>query len=633
MPLVSLFDNRRTGLFLTGFLTVVLMGQSVQPLSDDVLNLQSLSEDDLAAIESLLESPLPLNNASPADLWFLDDSLATAVLAARQAGPFHDWGDVAQRTGLTPASIDALRQLLYLSVTDGVSAELSSRITTSGAGERIRTRLNVQGDGWSAQWVVQKDPGEYQLADLSDISLTFERDRTRLALGAQRFTWGLGLVLADEFAAPRGAALLRPVKRLRRLRPGYSNTNRGVLRGAGLAHGWGRLTLLVGTSRQQVDLTTNADGTPRVVAYRLHTGPVTATTENLTYLAGTVALLGWDLGGLTTLYRLQATSDTPALERQITSLVVSRSLVGPSGEWRVIHEEAVGLSPTLSGTAGTPNHVGWSPGGARQTRLTFSGHKGSLGQPFRFTLLYRSYPPDWTPLRGRLVGDQVSRGNESGWFLGWQWGRRPWKLAGYLDRYGQQQAASVGDWPREGWESGLTLRAKRRRVETTIFYRYREEETGVLSQNQDGLDIFRRLTTTRHYLKVSAAMSWSTALKLKLTAVSIQSRQGAGTGRGQTVGGSWHYRSGGGTALAIGSSWFDTDDWEHRLYVYEAGLPGEFNFRPLAHRGVRIYGRLSRPVGTGLISLRIGQEWQTMGESLSARENTLQVGVQMDVAL
>ncbi len=631
--MVSLFDNRQTGLLLVGFLAVALRGQSVQPLSDDVLNLQSLSEDDLAAIESLLESPLPLNDASPADLWFLDDTLATAVLAARQTGPFHDWGDVAQRTGLTPASIDALRQLLYLPDTDGVSAKLSSRITTSGAGERIRTRLNVQGDRWSAQWVVQKDPGEYQLTDLSDFSLTFERDGTQLVLGAQRFTWGLGLVLADEFAPPRGAALLRPATRLRRLRPGYSNTNRGVLRGAGLAHQWGRVTLLVGTSRQQIDMTTHADGTPRVVAYRLHTGPVTTTTENLTYLAGTVALLGWDLGALTTQYHLQATTGTPALEQQITSLVVSRGLVGRSGEWRVIHEEAFGLSTALTGTGGTLDRSGWPAGGARQTRLTFSGHKGPLGQPFRFTLLYRSYPPGWTPLRGRLVGDQVSRGNESGWFWGWQWGRRSWKLAGYLDSYGQQQAATVGDWPREGWESGLTLRAKRRQVETNIFYRYREEEIGVLSQTQDGLDNFRRLTTIRHYARVSATMRWSTALKLKLTAISILSRGKEGSGRGQTVGGSWHHRSSSGTALSLGSYWFDTDDWEHRLYVYEDGLPGEFNFRALAHRGVRIYGRLSWPVGTGRISLRISQEWRAIGESISARENILQVGVQMDVAL
>ena len=111
------------------------------------------------------------------------------------------------------------------------------------------------------------------------------------------------------------------------------------------------------------------------------------------------------------------------------------------------------------------------------------------------------------------------------------------------------------------------------------------------------------------------------------------SRPGEETGRGQTVGGSWHYRSGGGTALAIGSYWFDTDDWEHRLYVYEDGLPGEFNFRPLAHRGVRIYGRVSRPVGTGLLSLRIGQEWQAIDEPIPTRENSLQVGVQMDVAL
>ncbi len=192
---------------LPWLLATVLHAQSFQNFGTDILNLQLLTDEDLAALESLLDNPLDLNTATPADLWFLNDSLSSVVLAVRQSGPFSSWEDVAQRTKLPPARIDALRQFVYLPPDRGVQAQLSTRLVAAEDDERIRTRLKLEGDQWRAQWVMQRDPGEYHLTDLSDLSLTIHRDSTRITLGAHRLTWGLGLVLADEFASPRGETL------------------------------------------------------------------------------------------------------------------------------------------------------------------------------------------------------------------------------------------------------------------------------------------------------------------------------------------------------------------------------------------------------------------------------------------
>jgi len=179
-------------------------GQHSEQLNLDLLDLQPLSEDDLTALESLLDNPIDLNHAEATDLWFLDDSLAAAMLTAARSAPFSDWGDLARRTSLRPEIVQFLQGLAYLSPASGVEARLSTRVVNTGSDERIRTRFNIEGEEWSAQWVIQRDPGEYHLADLSDLSMTIYRNSTQMNLGAHRLTWGLGQVLSEEFVAPRG---------------------------------------------------------------------------------------------------------------------------------------------------------------------------------------------------------------------------------------------------------------------------------------------------------------------------------------------------------------------------------------------------------------------------------------------
>ena len=615
----------RSNRILLWLLAAALQAQSAPDFNAAMLNLQLLSDEDAAILESLLDNPLSLNTATPADLWFLDDSLAAALLAARRTGPFKDWEDMAWRTRLPPAHLEALRPFVYLPPDRGVQANLSTRLVGTGADERIRTRLNLDGGRWTAQWVLQRDPGEYRLTDLSDLSVTVKRGPARLALGAHRLTWGLGLVLADEFASPRGETLLRPKSRLLHLRPGYSNTNTGVLRGASIQRQWGRFQLAAGASIQQADIAADPDGTPRVVAYRTHTKPATTARETLGYLAGTVSLLGWSMGGLTTRYGLQDTPQTPGAQGRFYSLAVMRAFAGQTGEWSINHEEALQL--------GVDSQAGPVPGRAGQTRLSFVGLRGTQNDRLRLTLLYRRYPPGWTPLRGRLVGDRVSRGNESGWFFGWQWGRSPWKLGGYLDSFRQLQPQSAGAWPREGWESGLTLGARRQPVEASLFYRRREETAGEISPGRGGLDVLQQQATSSHYIRVALGYARSPTLTTRLMAAATSSAGGDKPGRGETLGARVRYRFRSGASLAVGAHGFATTGWEHRLYVYEDGLPGEFNFRALSGSGVRLNARLSLPVGKGLISLRVARQWRRADPGAAAPQESRQLGLQMDIAL
>ncbi|MFB0516838.1 MAG: hypothetical protein ACETWG_09595, partial [Candidatus Neomarinimicrobiota bacterium] len=512
----------------------VLYAQPAQHLNSDILNLQLLSDADFVALESLLDNPLSLNNTVSADFWFLEDSLAGVVLAARQSGPFTSWEDVARRTHLPGASIQSLRQFFYLPPDRGVAAQMSARIATAGTDERIRTRLNLNGGQWSAQWAVQRDPGEYRLADLSDLSVTIQKGRTQLALGAHRLIWGLGLVLAEEFAAPRGETLLRPTTRLIQLRPGYSNTNTGVLRGASIHAQRGRFQFVAGTSIQRVDITAEPDGTPRVVDYRTHTRLGATTAENVTYLAGTTSLVGWKLGGLASWYSLQSTAETSGSQRQDFSLVAMRSFHSPLGELHASHEEAIQLYPYKEP---------WQPTGrASQTRLTFIGSRSPKNEQLRLALLQRRYPPEWVPLRGRLVGEAVSRGNESGWFIGWRWNQRYVKLSGYLDSYCQVKSQSADTWPYEGWQSGLGIKIMKRPIEASLYYRTQEEVASTSTLNNAGLEIIQQRVAILHYAKFGLNYTRSSNFSARIIAALKASEVGYKPGQGETFGVSLRYR-------------------------------------------------------------------------------------------
>ncbi len=595
-------------------------GQHSEQLNLDLLDLQLVSEDDLTALESLLDNPIDLNRAEVTDLWFLNDSLASAVLTAGRSAPFSDWEDLTRRTGLQPEMVQFLQELAYLPPEYGVEARLSTRVTNTGADERIRTRFNIEGEEWSAQWVIQRDPGEYHLADLSDLSITIYRNSTQVNLGAHRLTWGLGQVLSEEFVTPRGESLLQPITRIAYLKPGYSISSTGVLNGVGIHHRWDRFQLFAGISLQKVDVTSDQNGTSQVVSYRIHSGPVVTAGENLGYLAGIKSLFGWEVGGLIANYQLRSTSSLSGLQRQVYSLVVKRSFQTQAGDWRLDHEEAA-------------ENTGRSLQRSSQTRINFISANGLHDDQLRLTLLYRSYPPDWVPLRGSLVGDQVSRGNETGWFLGWQWKHRPWRFSGYLDSYRQMIPQSYGYWPRDGWESGLSLRIEQQPLAAGVLYRYQVEHGTVNTYNDDGLSIIQRLMTIDHYLKLTLNRSWSSNFTTGFFAAIKVSDSAAERGFGEVLGAdlNLHFRSD--LALDLGVYGFTTDGWDQRIYVYEFSLPGEFNFRALSGRGVRAYGRVALPVGWGQVSIRAARQWWYTGLTTGTLNSSWQAAVQMDIPL
>ena len=171
----------RLNSILPWLIAAAAFGQGDADLCSDAFSRQSLSDDQQAALAALLDDPLDLNAAS-VDLWFLRPAVAAAVLTARAGGRFTGWEDLERRSGLSGETVAHLKTVTYLSGTKAVG-ELSTRLVSGAAGEKIRTRLRVDTGPWLIMGTTRRRPGEYRLADRTGLSLARSSRHWQLVLG------------------------------------------------------------------------------------------------------------------------------------------------------------------------------------------------------------------------------------------------------------------------------------------------------------------------------------------------------------------------------------------------------------------------------------------------------------------
>ncbi|MFC1484479.1 hypothetical protein ACFL6Q_05485 [Candidatus Neomarinimicrobiota bacterium] len=602
----------------------MLWAQLDSPFRPDFIDEQQFTSEELSALQSYLDNPLDLNTATFQDLWFMDDSLAAIILNARQASPYLNWQDLAQRTQLPKSMIQELALVFYLRPEQHFRGDWSTRILTSGNDERIRSRLNVSRSFWFAQGTLQRDPEEYDLTDLSAFSVGFMRGATRLIIGSQRLDWGLGLILAKVYSPRRGTSLLRSIVDIMGIKPGYSNITTGAMRGISLAVQLGQLQFFTGTGFHETDVTLTPDGSSRIIPNRTHSRPSSHQYELLPWVGASTSLKQTKLGAFIGEQHLMPTDTLPGARKRVHSLVLAQNYIAQIGTWRLRHEEAWQTRVYKE----TPREQIR----ASQTRLIFQSQADSSGGRVHVALIYRAYPQAWIPIRGQLFGRHVSNGNERGLYLGWEWIRNPINLTGHLDCF-QQIVSTTSFWPQRGWESGIGASLKAKSWRTRLSYRYEEEEVNISSENSDGLIINTRVGIVTHHTRVAYTGNLGLRLSVRIYAALTRDQNENGFASGNAIGSTLRYQSRATITMAAGVHLFGTDGWDQRMVIYETGLPGEFNMRPLSGSGVRIHGFISMPMETGTISVRAAKEWKDVPVEEATATSSLQLGIQIDIAL
>ncbi len=589
-------------------------GQTIADLSSDVVDRQSLSEEQQAALAALLDDPVDLNSARAGDLWFLRPAVATAVLEARLTGAFTGWPDLANRTRLPAETLAGLRAVAYLSASR--AGELSTRLVSGSTGERIRSRWRYKQGPWQALGASMHQPGEFQLADHFGLSLARSGEHFQAVLGGYRLTWGLGLVLAKDFPRPVGPALLGTTPLTSRMRPSFSTTASDFMQGIGGLYQRGPVQLAGGYSFRQADISAS-QGIARVVTSRTNTQLGLTASERLPFVGGSLALAGWELGGLAAGYQLRPTAKTAAVDKKYYSATVRRILAYHASELDLAHES------------------GWQAGlTASISRLSLSRTSAALGGRGKLTVLHRRYPPGWEPVRGRLTGQRVSRGNETGWFIGWSWRTTPFSMNGYFDSYQQTAATLPGAGAGQGRENGWEAIIRRGAVEGRILLREEDISKGGSFIDSAGLATSSQSRSARSYQRVALTTKFGPKFRLRVMAARQNTTDDYQADRGETFGLTVRYRHG---TNGFNSSWgaytFNTDGWDQRIYIYEDGLPGEFALHPLAGQGWGWFCRISRQWGRGSIGLRARQQWKYNDQTAKTEAQPGQYGLQLEVAL
>lgn len=605
-------------------LPILLWAQFDSPFRPDFIDEQQFTSEELSALESYLDNPLDLNTATFQDLWFIDDSLAAIIVDVRQTRPYRSWQDFAHRTRLSESIIQELKPVFYLRPVQQFHGDWSTRIFTSGNDERIRSRLNISRSFWFAQWTLQRDPEEYDLTDLSAFSVGFKRGTTALIIGSQRLDWGLGLVLSKVYSPRRGTALLRTSTDIMRIRPGYSNMTSGAMSGISLAFQLGQLRFFTGTGFHETDVRLTSDGSSKIVPYRTHSHPSSYQYELLPWVGASTSLKQTNLGAFIGEQHLMPNDTLPGARKQVHSLVLAQNVIIPTGTWKLRHEEAW---QTRARKEMPTEQIR-----ATQTRLTFQSQADSSGSRMRLALIYRAYPHSWMPIRGQLFGRHINNGNERGLYIGWEWLKNPLSLTGHLDCF-QQIVSTTSFWPQRGWESGIGASLKAKSCLTRLSYRYKEEQIDISSENSDGLTINTRIGTVAHHTSVTCTGNLGLRLSVRLYAALSRGQNEDGHASGNAIGSTLRYRTRSMITMAAGAYLFGTDGWDQRIVIYETGLPGEFNLRPLSGSGVRIHGLISIPMETGMISIRAAKEWKNGPVGEKTATSHLQVGIQIDIAL
>ena len=553
----------------------------------------------------------------------MDDSLAAVIVHHRLARPYRSWQDFARRTQLSEAVIQELKLIFSLHREQHLQGSCSTRILNNGSDERIRSHIHARNQLWSAQWTLQRDPGEYNLSDLSAFSFSIQRGNTTLFVGSQRVEWGLGLALSKVYTPRRGTALLRPARDIMRIRPGYSNLASGAIRGVSVAAQLGHLRFVAGTGLQKADVTLTPDGTPEVVAHRTHSHPSSQQIEVVPWLGISTSLKQAVLGVFAGEQRLIPDGTLPGSRAQLVSLVLSNTYVVSAGIWRFRHEEAWQSYMSRA----TP---GSDPMRATQSRAYFDSRTDSSGKRIRLVLIYRAYPHTWEPLRGQLFGRHVSNGNERGLYLGWEWSRGLFRLTGHMDYY-NQIIPITGPWSHRGWESGLGASLGGKSRQTRISYRRKGEHVGASAETPDGLTINTDAEHVTDHLSVTYSGNLGRRLAIRVHTARTMNVNGSGSGN--VFGSALRYTTRFMTSVAAGAYLFRTDGWDRRMVIYEAGLPREFNLTPLYGSGIRIHGLISIPLEKGTLSIRAAREWKEADADNETAAGALRIGIQIDIAL
>ena len=238
-------------------LAIILIGNPV--FSDSVADIVTLlaidaedplSEEELLALDELLQSTGKISQQQ------LDLFAQLSFISDRDLDIIRQNTDIKKFSGVDNLSVNAasLIQKLNSSVVEYASARNFRQMTGFGNGLRYRWRGQITSPGSKVGFLVERDPGEQQIADYYSGYLKLDFNSSKLIIGDHQILFGYGLNLWRSTPAYTGFESIRTAGRSGTgLRPYRSSSENWSLRGIAWNKQMNKLDLIISCSRNSRD--------------------------------------------------------------------------------------------------------------------------------------------------------------------------------------------------------------------------------------------------------------------------------------------------------------------------------------------------------------------------------------------
>lgn len=218
------------------------------------------------------------------------------------------------------------------------------------------------------------------------------------------------------------------------------------------------------------------------------------------------------------------------------------------------------------------------------------------------TLIQRSYSAKYATLYGKSFGENSIPQNESGLFVGWNTTMiRNVRIETFFDWFYFPYLKYQVSESSNGYE-GLAQMTYTPSSSATISLRYK------LESKQKDFKIDDKTATLAYYtnqnIRLQYSQNLSNSISLKSSASLVFNHKPSGnTNKGMMISEIMRWTGAQGTKLDIGAVYFNTDDYDSRVYGYESGLLYSFGMKSYYYHGMRATMSAIIPIAKGL-SLR-----------------------------
>ena len=395
-----------------------------------------------------------------------------------------------------------------------------------------------------------------------------------VVVGKYKLSAGMGLVLNASFSLGKQATLQNLGRQTTVLRPHSSRSEASYFQGAAATVRLSKpLSLTLFASYRPIDATLNADGTAAtLVTSGYHRTPAEMLKKHNTHMTATGTQLQYHHGGWRAAVAAVYTHLDRSLEPDRNTLfrryyAHGRDFVNGSVSYGFQHPNF-----TISGETAIDRHKHLA------TVNTVSYHPSSL---LNIVALQRFYSHRYTSLYGNSFSEGSGVQNESGIYLGATWKPLPYTtLMAYADYAHFPWARYMVSLPSDTWDLFLQTDYRRHRWQFTgrarVHLRQRDNntKTALIANN----DYRARLTAA--YTSPSKQWSTKTQADICRTFYMVPSK-------GWMVSQHFNYSHRRWQINAM-AAYFNTDDYQSRLYVYEHQLAHEFSSPSYYGRGMRM---------------------------------------------